>query len=386
MVTAPSNAAVDNIAKGLIANGVKVLRVGNALKVNEAIFAHTPEGRMQEAKEYKEIKKLKIKAEEYRRMSYQYKRNFGKEEREQRALLIKEVKNIRKEIRAIRDFFDEKLFEQAEVILGTPIGLADFLPKNAHFDTLVMDEAGQAIEALAWVVFPFAEKWILAGDPYQLPPTVLSDEAAKKGLSISILEHAFNKCQSIYFLDTQYRMRKSIAGFSSAYFYKDGLLTPEAQGDVQQHVSFFDTAGTGFEEQAGEDGTSLMNEGELNIVQKILELENLELSKTAFISPYAGQIQLAKTLLPKELLISTIDSFQGQEKEIVIISLVRSNLEGTIGFLKDYRRMNVALTRAKEQLFVIGDSSTIGQDSFYAKFLEYAEQINGYRSAWEVMS
>lgn len=108
---------------------------------------------MQDAKEQKEIKKLKIRAEELRRMSYQYKRNFGKDEREQRALLQKEVKSIRKEIRALRDYFDEKLYEQAEVVVGTPIGLSDFLPKNALFDTLVLDEAGQAIEALAWVIF-----------------------------------------------------------------------------------------------------------------------------------------------------------------------------------------------------------------------------------------
>ncbi len=385
LVTAPSNTAVDNIAKGLLNNQVKLLRVGNSLKVDDVIFPYTPEGKMQEAKEHKEIKKLKIRAEELRRMSYQYKRNFGKEEREQRALLIKEVKSIRKEIRDIRNYFDEKLYEGADVILGTPIGLSDFLPKNALFDTLVMDEAGQAIEALAWVVFPFAQTWVLAGDPYQLPPTVLSNEAGKSGLSISILEHSFAHCKDVFFLNTQYRMRKSIADFSSGYFYQSALITPEDQADVIQHISFFDTAGTGFDEQSGQDGNSLMNEGELQIVQKIIELEDLNYAQVAFISPYSGQVQLAKEVLPKGILISTIDSFQGQEKEIIILSLVRSNTEAIIGFLKDYRRMNVALTRAKERLFVIGDSSTIGQDPFYAQFLEYMEKANGYRSAWELM-
>lgn len=385
LVTAPSNTAVDNIAKGLVLQGLKILRVGNSLKVDDIIFPYTPEGKMQEAKEHKEIKKLKIRAEELRRMSFQYKRNFGREEREQRGLLLKEVKSIRKEIRDIRNYFDEKLFEQAEVILGTPIGLSDFLPKKAHFDTLVMDEAGQAIEALTWVVFPFTDNWVLAGDPFQLPPTVLSQQAEKQGLSISILEHSFKNCQDVYFLDTQYRMRASISNFSSNYFYNAALQTPDAQADIAQHIVYYDTAGTGFDEQSGVDGTSLLNEGELGIVQKIIEQEELKLFDVAFISPYSGQVQLAKEILPAGITISTIDSFQGQEKKIVIISLVRSNSEAIIGFLKDYRRMNVALTRAKEQLFVIGDSSTIGQDVFYSQFLTYMEEIGGYKSAWELM-
>lgn len=385
LVTAPSNTAVDNIAKGLVIQGVKILRVGNSLKVDDVIFPYTPEGKMEGAKEHKEIKKLKIRTEELRRMSYQYKRNFGRDEREQRGLLLKEVKIIRKEIRDIRNYFDAKLFDQAEVILGTPIGLADFLPKTAHFDTLVMDEAGQAIEALAWIVFPLAKTWVLAGDPFQLPPTVLSQSAEKQGLSISILEHSINRCKDVYFLDTQYRMRKSIADFSSNYFYHSALQTPDNQKDINQHIIYYDTAGTGFDEQSGTDGNSLMNEGELSIVQKIIELEKLDHSSIAFISPYSGQVQLAKEVLPTGILISTIDSFQGQEKEIILLSLVRSNVDAIIGFLKDYRRMNVALTRAKEQLFVIGDSSTIGQDPFYSKFLEYMENVGGYKSAWELM-
>jgi ATP-dependent RNA/DNA helicase IGHMBP2 len=385
LVSAPSNAAVDTIAKGLLKNQAKILRVGNTLKVDQEIFPFTPEGKMQDAKEQKEIKKLKIRAEELRRMSYQYKRNFGKDEREQRALLQKEVKSIRKEIRALRDYFDEKLYEQAEVVVGTPIGLSDFLPKNALFDTLVLDEAGQSIEALAWIIFPFAKSWVLAGDPFQLPPTVLSNDAGRNGLSISILEHSFRNCQDVFFLDTQYRMRKSIADFSSNYFYQAKLITPENQLDISQHITFYDTAGTGFEEQTGQNGTSLMNEGELDIIQKLIECEGLDIKKCAVISPYSGQVQLAKDLLSSDTLVSTIDSFQGQENEIIILSLVRSNSDAVIGFLKDYRRMNVALTRAKEQLFVIGDSATIGQDEFYANFLAYVEEVNGYRSAWELL-
>lgn len=385
LITAPSNAAVDNVAKGLLNYQVKILRVGNTTKVDDEIFPFTVEGQLKDSKESKSIKKLKIRAEEMRRMSYQYKRNFGKAEREQRKALIQEVKRIRKEIRDLQDYAAQKSFETAEVVLGTPIGIQNALQKEAKFDVLVMDEAGQAIEPLAWVVFPFAEKWVLAGDPFQLPPTVLSEKAAQMGFDVSILEHAFKQCRNIRFLDTQYRMRSSIAQFSSDYFYDGKLQTPENQKDEAAHVLFYDTAGTGFEEKAGEDGRSLTNEGELEIIQKMMEANAWNPKDIGFISPYAGQVQLAKSLLPTGIKISTIDSFQGQEMPVIIVSLVRSNGDGVIGFLKDYRRMNVALTRAKEKLVVVGDSATIGMDAFYDQFLKYVETINGYQSAWEFM-
>ncbi len=386
LVTAPSNAAVDNVAKGLLNFGVNILRVGNTSKVDAAIFPHTLEGRMKDSKDQKEIKKLKIRSVELRKMSYQYKRNFGKAEREQRKALMQEVKRIRKEIRDIREYSAEKCFKNSDVILGTPIGIHNALKKDAKFDVVVMDEAGQAIEPLAWVVFPFATSWVLAGDPFQLPPTVLSKQAANLGFDISILEQCFKHCKNIHFLDTQYRMRASIAEFSNAYFYGGKLKTPPAQANTSSHVLFYDTAGTGFEERAGEDGRSLTNEGELGIIQKIIAANSWKTEEIGFISPYAGQVQLAKSMFSKTIKVSTVDSFQGQEMKIIIVSLVRSNADGNIGFLKDYRRMNVALTRAKEQLVVIGDSSTIGLDKFYDQFLKYTETIEGYQSAWEFMT
>ena len=148
---------------------------------------------------------------------------------------------------------------------------------------------------------------------------------------------------------------------------------------------FYDTAGTGFEEVAGEEGTSLTNPGELDLIQKWLELNNPDIRKVAVISPYSGQVNQAKELLPKAMRISTVDSFQGQEMETILVSLVRSNSDGVIGFLKDYRRMNVAMTRAKEKLVIIGDSATIGQDPYYTQFLSYVENIEGYHSAWELI-
>jgi superfamily I DNA and/or RNA helicase len=389
LVSAPSNTAVDNIAKGLIAQGLKILRVGNSSKVDETIFKHTPEGRLANSQQQKEIKELKIRAEQFRRMALKYKRSFGKAEREQRNLLFKEVKNIRSEIKNIQAYNEQKLYEEADVILGTPIGLYDSKISKIKFQTVVIDEAGQCLEPLAWCIFPFAEKIVLAGDHLQLPPTVLSREAMKSGFNRSILEVSFTKVPQVFLLDTQYRMRESIAQFSSNYFYEGKLKTAvkvsedtDLGNGKSNHICFIDTAGSGFNETKGNDGTSLQNEGELRLIQKLMETENLNPAETAVISPYSGQVAAAKEILPN-MRISTIDSFQGQEKETIILSLVRSNEDNDIGFLKDYRRMNVAITRAKEQLFVIGDSATIGGDAFYNSFLTYIETHGNYRTVWE---
>jgi ATP-dependent RNA/DNA helicase IGHMBP2 len=383
LVSAPSNTAVDHIAKALITQGLQVLRVGNTSKVDDTIFEHTPEGKLSNSKQLKEIKQLKIRAEEYRKLALKYKRSFGKAEREQRNLLFKEVKNIRSEIKKLQAYNEEKLYREANVIAGTPIGLYDAKINQLRFHTLVVDEAGQCIEPLAWCILPLAQKYVLAGDHWQLPPTVLSNEAARMGLNHSFLELSMATVKNVFLLNTQYRMREVIAGFSGNYFY-DGLLrTAVHLSNNAVHISFIDTAGSGFNEIHGNDGSSLQNEGELQIVQKLIETEGLNPLQTAFISPYAGQVAAAKEILPGQMRISTIDSFQGQEKEIILLSLVRSNDDGEIGFLKDYRRMNVAITRAKEQLFVIGDSATIGADPFYNSFLTYIEQNGSYRSVWE---
>jgi len=383
LVSAPSNTAVDNIAKGLLQQGVKLLRVGNASKADEMIFAHTPEGKLSNSKQQKEIKQLRQRAEEFRKMALKYKRSFGKAEREQRQLLFKEVKNIRTEIKKLQAYNEEKLFEEANVIAGTPIGIYDAGVDHLHFHSLVLDEAGQCIEPLAWCIFPLAEKIVLAGDHWQLPPTVLSFEAARLGFNRSILEVAIKNIDEVFLLNTQYRMKQVIAGFSSNYFYNNELLSPAHLQNTGTHVTFIDTAGSGYHEEHRTDDSSLENKGELAIVQKLLESEFFDPLKTAFISPYSGQIAAAKEILSKQLRISTIDSFQGQEKETIIISLVRSNDHNDIGFLKDYRRMNVAITRAKEQLFVIGDSATIGADVFYNAFLTYVEKYGSYRTVWE---
>lgn len=385
IVSAPSNTAVDNLAKGLINKKVKFLRIGNNTKIDSQIFPYTPEGKLIESKQDKEIKKLRIRADEMRKMANQYKRRFGKDERDQRNLLIKEVKSLRAQIKDIQRYNEEKLYAEAQVILGTPIGLMDDQTKKLDFNTLIIDEAGQCLEPLAWCIFPLAEKIILAGDHLQLPPTVLSEKAIHLGFNKSILEKCFGKFSNVFFLDTQYRMRETIAQFSNEYFYEGKLKTISELSAIAEHIVFFDTAGTGYEEERGSDGVSIQNKGELEIVSKIIESDHLTLEKTAFISPYSGQVTYAKEILPSSLRISTIDSFQGQEEETVIISLVRSNPDGQIGFLKDHRRMNVAMTRAKENLFIIGDSTTLAKDPYFDALFSYLDKVGAYKSAWEIM-
>ena len=383
LVSAPSNTAVDHFAKELIKNKINILRLGNSSKVDEIIFKYTPEGKMAGSSQQKEIKQLKIRAEEFRKMALKYKRSFGRQEREQRNLLFKEVKEIRTEIKKLRSYNEDKLFDNADVVLGTPIGLYDASIKKNNFDTLIIDEAGQCIEPLAWCIFPLAKKIVLAGDHWQLPPTVISNDAALLGLNVSILEVAVSAIKNVNLLNIQYRMRESIAGFSSEYFYNGLLKSAKHLSDTGAHLTFIDTAGSGYNESFDYEGSSLQNEGELLVAKKILDNENLNLKKVAFISPYSAQAYKAKEILPEEIRVMTIDSFQGQEEETIILSLVRSNDDCEIGFLKDYRRMNVAITRARENLYIIGDSATIGADPFYNSYLSYIEKHGNYRSVWE---
>jgi ATP-dependent RNA/DNA helicase IGHMBP2 len=382
VVAAPSNTAVDNIAKAVLKYKIEILRVGNVTKIDEEIFKHTPEGKLKDGKQWKEIKDLKIRAEQFRKMAFKYKRSFGKAERDQRNLLFNEVKKIRVDIKKLQQYNEEKLYDDAQVVLGTPVALFDADLKKSKFNTLLIDEAGQCLEPLAWCIFPLASNYVLAGDYLQLPPTILSREAAQLGFDISILERCIPATANTFLLDTQYRMRKSIADFSNQYFYESKLITPDFLQDHNLHLTFIDTAGSGFNETTGADGTSLLNEGEVKLAHHIIA--NLQSCKQiAFVSPYSGQVGLALEQLPKTVRVSTIDSFQGQESEAVVLSLVRSNDDSNIGFLKDYRRMNVALTRAKEHLVVIGDSATLGQDKFYSAFLTFVEKNGAYKTVWE---
>jgi superfamily I DNA and/or RNA helicase len=248
----------------------------------------------------------------------------------------------------------------------------------------------------------------MAGDHFQLAPTIKSNEAAKKGLSITLLE----KCvalhpEAVTLLDEQYRMNETIMGFSSKEFYGNRLKANEAvahqlltPGDLP--LTFVDTAGCGFDEKL--EGTSSTNPEEAaflikHLIQLAMQVDTGYTFDTfptvAVISPYKEQIRILKELLLSsdvlqpyagKISVNTIDSFQGQERDVVYISMVRSNTNKEIGFLSDIRRMNVAMTRARKKLVVIGDSSTLGNFPFYADFIAYAEGVSGYQSAWEYIN
>lgn len=381
IASAPSNAAIDYLAEKLLEKGLKVLRLGNTAKVNKVVWEHTPEGILSQDKLNKQIKRLKIRAEEYRKMARQYKRNFGKAEREQRKLLFKEVYAIRDEIKSLSDYYLAQFFEEADVILGTPVGLTDPILNDKTFDVAFLDEAGQCIEPLAWLVLEKGNRAVLSGDHLQLPPTVISQEVERE-LSISVLERAMLSGVKSDLLQVQYRMTPEIAGFSSRYFYEGKLQSNPSS--IPDSLLFFDTAGAGFIEKREENHRSIHNPEELRIISEHWQEWCNNNQSVVFISPYSAQVEQAKKLL-KSINVSTIDSFQGQEADVVILSLVRSNDEGKIGFLSDHRRMNVAMTRARTKLIVVGDSTTLANDDFYQQFIAYSEEIGAYRSVFELM-
>ena len=380
VASAPSNTAVDHLALKLVAAGLKIVRLGNTAKVNEAIWSTTPEGVLATPEYQKQLKKLRIEVSELRKKASQFKRNFSKEDRENRKKWRQEAKNVSKEIRSLTHYILTKHIENADVVIGTPVGLCDNSIKDITFDVGVIDEAGQCLIPMGFLVMDIAKQIVLCGDHQQLPPTVIDHEVAEKGFSRSILEEAMRGSNPDAVLSVQYRMPPAIASFSSQYFY-DGVVQ-SAKANSENHLWFYDTAGAGFQEVIGENG-SISNDEELEVIQKIMEIHQVD--HATFISPYAGQVSKAKKVFPSHIKCSTIDGFQGQEASTVILSLVRNNEEGKIGFLKDYRRMNVALTRAKDNLIVVGDSVTLGGDEFYRSFLDYCEMQDAYKSVFEVL-
>ncbi len=410
LVVAPSNAAVDLLSEKLMEQQLNVLRVGNPNRVSEQLMSLTLDHKISEHPRHKEIKNLKKQANEYKNLAHKYKRDFGKAEREQRKALFDEAHRIIKDVSAIEQYIVDDLIGKAQVITATLVGANHYTVKNLRYETVVIDEAGQALEPACWIPILKAKKVILAGDHFQLPPTIKSLVAAKEGLEVTLLEkNVALHPDAVVLLQEQYRMNEVIMGYSSQVFYENKL---SAFALVRNHklfeadlpLMYIDTAGCGFEEKL--DGTSSTNPEEADfvvrqlsdLVQKLVENSDITIQNfpsIGVISPYKQQIQLIAasvkqnaTLIPYQDFISvnTVDSFQGQERDIIFISLTRSNSEGVIGFLSDTRRMNVAMTRARKKLVVIGDSSTLGSNPFYAGFVTYAEQHDAYFSAWEFMT
>jgi ATP-dependent RNA/DNA helicase IGHMBP2 len=404
LVCTPSNAAADHIAVELGYKEINVVRIGNVARVSADLLKYTVEGLLENHSRQKELTDYRWRALEYRRMASKYKRNFGFEERKQRDLLYKEARALSSEARLLEDYMVSDILRMAQVVVTTLVGVESRYLEGRNFKTVIIDEAAQALEPATWIPICRAEKVIMAGDPFQLPPTVKSMEAAKGGLSFTLMERCMKtQPESAHLLNVQYRMNADIMEFSNLKFYEGKLKAHETVANRRLQISdintdpieFIDTAGCGFEEIQDAETRSLYNEGEVKILlqhleewEQIMELERPP--SIAIISPYRQQVRKMEEKLKlkgghyNSIKINTVDAFQGQERDIIYISLVRSNNNGDIGFLKDYRRMNVAMTRAKKKLIIIGDSATLSNDRFYADFLEFADKKGFYKTAWDL--
>jgi len=412
LVCAPTNTAVDLLCEKMLEQGIRVLRIGHPARVSEDLLATTIDGKIINSTYYKDIRSLRKNAEEYFKMASKYKRTFGREEAEQRTLYYTEAKNCIKEANLLEDHIIDEELLNAEVIACTPVVASSRFLKHKKFNTLFFDEASQALEPMTWIPLLKCNRVIFAGDHFQLPPVVKSKEAEKGGLKITLLERCMKKKNNSILLNTQYRMHNAIMGFSNKLFYNNELLADITVKETSLHsddtndllykpIDFIDTAGCGFDEKQNEETLSLNNLQETEIIWKHLQLLAEAYKNTGnrirdlsigIIAPYKSQIetlqtQLHETILDEELKkcisIKTIDGFQGEERDIIYISFVRSNTQGEIGFLSDTRRTNVALTRARKKLVMVGDSATLANHPFYKELIDYCEEKNCYRSAWE---
>lgn len=410
LVCAPSNAAVDLMVEKLLDQNITTLRLGHPARVDDKILAQTLDAKIAAHDSYRELKKVKKSAEEYRSIAKKYKRNFGHEERKQRKQLFEMAGRLREEAAQLEDYILYDVFQQSKVVATTLVGANHSSLRGRNFPVVFIDEAGQGLEPATWIPILKADKVVMAGDHQQLPPTVKSYEAGKDGLKETLFEKAIERQPNASSLLTlQYRMPEIIMGFSNQEFYNGSLQAAENTkyhllDDGEPQMLFIDTAGSGFLEHVEKDSLSTANDEEAkftfglleNLIQKItVETVRSKKFEVGLISPYRAQVRKLRELAFEEgsypnllqiqdhLTIDTIDGFQGQERDIMFISLVRSNPKGEIGFLADTRRMNVALTRAKRKLVVIGDSSTISSNPFYQNFLDYIEANSLYKSIYE---
>lgn len=402
LACAPSNVAVDNLLERLIVVGEEAVRLGHPARVSADLQEHTldllvdvhPDVRLAR-RLVKEAKSLRNRAS--KRTRAKPARGARRETREEASRLIADARRL--EARAVTQVLDS-----ADCLCSTLTGLDADLLKDRRFDLVVIDEAAQATEPACWIPILRGNRIVLAGDHQQLPPTIVSPEAARAGLSLSLMErliHAHGSAVS-RMLTVQYRMHEAIMTFPSSEFYEAGLV---ADARVERHLlrdlprvaeneltgtplEFIDTAGADLPEEVEPDGSSRLNVGEANVlVRRVEDLldSGVGARQIAVIAPYAAQVRRLRELISMDgLEIDTVDGFQGREKEAVLISLVRSNPEGEIGFLSDVRRMNVALTRARRKLIVIGDSATVAHHEFYQRLIEYFEERGGYRTVWEL--
>ena len=401
LAVAPSNLGVDNLLERLLDCGENAIRIGHPARVLPGLRDHTLDSIVENHPNVNVAHQLIREAHALRGKASKHTR--AKPEPGARQALRQEARDMLREARKIEEQVIGVVLEGAQIICATNTGLDDDLLRGRSFDACVMDEASQCTEPSVWIPLQFAGRLILAGDHFQLPPTVISHEAVSEGFNISLMERLLTELDPnlARLLTVQYRMHKDIMTFSSQTFYNGSLHADPSVSDALLQslpgimendltncaVHFIDTAGASYDEELEMNTDSRLNQMEAELVVKkvdALKDAGLGSQQIAVITPYSAQVRLLReSLNDPEIEIDSVDGFQGKEKEAVIVSMVRSNRDGEIGFLADTRRMNVALTRARRKLIVIGDSATISTHPFYQQLLTYFESIGAYHSVWE---
>ena len=390
LVCAQSNMAVDWIAERLADRGISVLRIGNPTRVTDKMLAFTYERQFESHPDYPQLWALRKAIRELR--GSRHARGDAYHQK---------LESLKSRATEIELRIQHQLFDDARVIASTLTGAANKLLDGQKYNTLFIDEAAQALEAACWIAIRRAHRVVFAGDYCQLPPTIKSIAALKAGLGVTLMEHiSKQKPEVVRLLKTQYRMNEKIMRFSSDWFY-DGKVesAPEVRYrgvlDYDIPLSWIDSCGADpdhdFSETFVGENFGRINHAEAQITVKTLEEYFRKIGKqrildehidVGVISPYRAQVQHLRKLLRKNaffkpyaqlITVNTIDGFQGQERDVIFISMVRSNKEGQIGFLNDLRRMNVAITRARMKLFIVGDSQTLCRHRFYRQLYEYVK-------------
>ena len=406
LCTAASNAAVDHLLDLCLDKGLRAVRVGHPARVTPRLQQHTLDLIVEDHPD--RVLSRELFDEAFSLLGYaRRQRTQGRSSSRfsNARASTTEAKSLLNEARALERKAVRAVLERSQVVCVTLASLDSGVLSHEEFDLALLDEATQATEPLALLGFLRAPKVILAGDPQQLPPTVISQEAAKQGLAVSLFERLLSDHGEGVkrMLREQYRMNSAIMSFPSKEMYGGELrahpsvaertladvLPPGSTPVDAPPVLFLDTAGKGFEEEQEKDTGSLFNRGEADlVVARVKELlaAGLAPRELAVITPYRAQAHALRERvepLSADVEVDTVDAFQGREKDAILVSLTRSNSEGQLGFLTDLRRINVAITRARRHLFVVGDSATLSGHPFYARFIESTQQGPGYRSAWE---
>lgn len=390
LVCAQSNMAVDWISERLVDRGISVLRIGNPTKVNDKMLSFTYERRFEAHPDYPQLWSIR---QAIRKLRHERKRRDNGWHQKMDRLKSRAVEL---ELR-----INSQLFGEAKVIASTLTGSASHLLSGQKFGTLFIDEAAQALEAACWIAIRRASRVVLAGDHCQLPPTVKSIAALKGGLGTTLMERIVARKPSVVTLLTvQYRMNEQIMRFSSNWFY-DGRVesAPEVKYrgilDYDNPITWIDTSESGAKEEFVGESFGRINKTEAELTLEALKNYFAKIGRqriadehidVGVISPYRAQVQLLRRMVRKAeffkpyrgcITVNTVDGFQGQERDIIVISLVRSNDDGQIGFLSDLRRMNVAITRARMKLIIVGSVQTMTRHAFYKELYGYVQESAG---------